>query len=102
LLIKITILLLALLCSGHAPDLFPNNEDINTRQNYADNLEDTLVEQYKSHFSVSLYGNEMEHILIVSSACPKLKNYILTDALKIGFISAVCRWWGQKIPIKVK
>ena len=93
-------LLLNSIAYAHTEDLYPDRNAILTRMNYADTLETKLKHDYRQA-SVSLYGQELEHILILSPYCSSIKNYLLTGARKIGIVSATCRWFAGQYRLRI-
>jgi len=94
------IMILSSVALAHSEDLYPDQTAIIKRMDYADNLEKNLKQLYKQA-SVSLFGEELEHILILSPFCAKIKNYSLTGARQLGIISATCRWFDGQQMIKI-
>lgn len=66
------------------------------REEYVAKLEKTLKDLTQSHVSISLYGEELEHLLILSPSCIKIKDYQLNNALSIGINSATCKWYSRR------
>lgn len=93
-------LMLSSACYAHSEDIFPNQSAILSRINYSNNLENDLRKTYKK-VSVSLYGEELEHILILSPFCSSIKNYSLTGARATGIYSATCRWYNEQQVLKI-
>jgi hypothetical protein len=90
------IILLSSIAFAHTEDIYPDQYAIIKRMNYAEGLEKDLHKSYKQ-VSVSLFGLELEHILILSPFCSSIQNYLLTGAHQLGILSATCRWYdGQK------
>lgn len=87
------------LAYAHGEDLFPNKGAIIKRMEYANCLEKNLNQFGRA--AVSLFGVELEHILILSPSCSEFKNYSLTDAHKLGIVSARCRWFDGEQAIKI-
>jgi len=88
--------------ANETADIFPDRAAILTRQIYANELETQLKTQYKHHYSVSLFGMELEHLLIVSPNCESIEKIDLTSAAKTGIMSARCVWWGKTTLMRVK
>ena len=92
-----------MLCSvayAHTEDLYPDQVAIIKRMSYADSLGNTLNYSFKQA-SVSLFGLELEHILIISPFCSAIKNYLLTGAYQLGIFSARCRWYDREYMLKI-
>lgn len=87
---------------AHTEDLYPNYPAILKREAYITELEKRLKNNFNSHFSLSLFGVEMEHILIVSPSCVSLKNYLLTQVRRIGIMSCTCRWHDDQLRIMLR
>jgi hypothetical protein len=82
--------------------LYFNEKIILLRQEYASNLEKELHNNYHQKYSTSLYGNELEHILIISKKCNEIKNYTLIRAKEIGIVSCKCQWLDNRVFLKVE
>ena len=84
--------------SAHEESSF---DDLVKRMDYADTLDKRLKTLY-GHASISLFGDELEHILILSPHCARInKNYSLTGACRVGIITATCRWFDGQIILKI-
>lgn len=95
----IIILVLTSVCYAHNEDIFPDQAAIVKRVEYSNNLEINLKKSFRQA-SVSLFGLELEHILILSPFCSAIKNYLLTDARQIGIMSATCRWYNGQFRLR--
>ena len=96
----ILIVALSSIAYAHTEDLYPDQVAIIKRMEYADNLEKSLKQLYKQA-NVSLFGQELEHIQILSPHCAKIKNYSLTGAYQLGILSARCRWYDGQQQLKI-
>lgn len=96
---KHVVLIIALSAVAYAREE-PSQAVIIERTEYTDNLDKHLKQIYKQA-SVSLFGDELEHILILSPYCAKIKNYPLTGATRVGIMSATCRWFDGQIILKI-
>jgi len=85
---------------AHTEDIFPDYSAIIKRMEYAERLEQNLKSNYKQ-VTVSLFGLELEHILILSPHCQLIKNNILTDAYQLGILSATCRWYDAQSRVRI-
>jgi hypothetical protein len=74
---------------AHNEDLFPDQQAIIRRMDYADSLEYKL---YPYQVSISLFGIEQEHLLIISPDCASIKDTHITGAKKAGIMSITCKW----------
>lgn len=83
-------------------DIFPDQSAIIKHEEYAQTLQRTLTQTYHSRFEASLYGQELEHIIIWSSMCRGLKEYQLVGAREVGIMSCVCKDLGHNYWLKLQ
>lgn len=94
------LLALSSVAYANTEDIFPDQSAIIKRLEYSTNVEMDLKRFYKQT-NVSLFGMELEHILILSPHCQSIKNYLLTDARKLGILSATCRWYDGQVRLRI-
>lgn len=68
--------------------------EVIVRESYISNLEIELKQLTNKHISISLYGEELEHILIVSPACSQIAKHHILGAHQVGVLSIKCRWFN--------
>ena len=100
--ILLAILLPSLSLASRLDDLYIGQEAIIRRGAYADNLQQRMRKTYNAHFSMSLFGDRLEHIKIISPACRLIKDYKLINAKEIGITSCTCNWFDVRYMLSVE